>query len=348
MPMSPIRRLQIAAIVAYAGVAMCSAVGNATQKSTLDPSLYKHVTHVGWVVKDLDGVVAGWERLGIRNVRSGGVQAFPDVTFRGRPAPTKLKKVFAEVGDVTVQWIQPLDGDNAYSEFLEKHGEGIQHLAYAMPSEARWRDQIAWFREKGVDVVQQGSWQGEKGRGLFAYLDTAERGGGLTIELEYNPDATAAPPPGAATQEYPFTKITQYAFVVRDVKNVSDFYERIGLGPLPFDRMISVDRMYRGRPVPFEMYLGWGRNGDVPFEWIQSLAGPNVYEDYLKAHGEGFHHLAFNVRDMDDAIAIMSQRGASVTQSGGWDFPTSKGRFAYIDTERFGGVSTELLWNRPQ
>lgn len=100
--------------------------------------------------------------------------------------------------------------------------------------------------------------------------------------------------------------------------------------------------------IPYEMDLGWNRRGDVPFEWIQSIAGPNVYEEFMKAHGEGFHHLAVNVRDMDAAIALMKDRGANVTQSGGWDFPTSKGRFAYLDTERSGGVATELLWNKPQ
>jgi catechol 2,3-dioxygenase-like lactoylglutathione lyase family enzyme len=339
--------VQIAAVILGLWIGVTAAAPVRTQEAALDRSLFTHVGHVGWVVKDLDRVTAYWEKLGLRNIRRAGVQDFPDVTWRGRKAPTKLKKAVVDIGDVTIQWIQPIAGENAYSEFLEQHGEGIQHLAYAMPTETRWREQIAWFRAKGVGVVQQGSWQGGNGRGLFAYLDTAERGGGLTIELEHNPDAPGSAGTAAVTQDYPFTKITQYAFIVRDVKSVSDFYQSIGLGPLPFDRMISTDRMYRGRPVPFEMYLGWGRHGDVPFEWIQSLVGPSVYEEHLEAHGEGFHHIAFNVRDMDAAIALMKERGASVTQSGGWDFPTSKGRFVYLDTERFGGVSTELLWNKP-
>ncbi len=342
-----VHRVQVAVVMAGLAVGLSAAAPARPQQAALDPSLFKHVGHLGWVVKDLDGVVAYWEKLGLRNIRRAGIQDFPDVTWRGRKAPTKLKKAFVDVGDVTIQWIQPIAGENVYSEFLERHGDGVQHLAYAMPTEARWREQIAVFRAKGVEVVQQGSWQGQKGRGLFAYLDTAERGGGLTIELEHNPDAEGGSPPATATHDYPFTRITQYAFVVRDVKKVSDFYTSIGLGPLPFDKMVSTDRMYRGRPVPFEMLLGWGRNGDVPFEWIQSLAGPSVYEEHLTAHGEGFHHVAFNVRDMDEAIALMGRRGASVTQSGGWDFPTSKGRFAYVDTERHGGVSTELLWNKP-
>lgn len=340
-------RVQITAAGAALVLALTATAPVRTQQAAPDQSLFKHVSHLGWVVKDLDSVVAHWEKLGLRNIRRGGVEDFPDVTWRGRKAPTKLKKAFVDVGDVTIQWIQPIAGENAYAEFLKTHGDGVQHLAYAMPTEARWREQIAAFRAKGVDVAQEGSWPGRNGRGLFAYLDTAERGGGLTIELEHNPDASAGSGAKPAAQDYPFTRITQYAFVVRDVKKISDFYSSIGLGPLPFDKMVSIDRMYRGRPVPFEMTLGWGRNGDVPFEWIQSTAGPSVYEDHLKAHGEGFHHIAFNVRDMDDAIALMKARGATVTQSGGWDFPTSKGRFAYVDTERVGGVSTELLWNKP-
>lgn len=340
-------RLRIAAVVAALACGVTAAARARTQDAAIDLSLFKHVSHVGWVVKDLDRVVAYWEKLGLRNIRRSGIEEFPDVTWRGRRAPTRLKKASVDIGDVTIQWIEPVAGESAYSQFLRTHGDGIHHLAYAMPTGVRWREQLAWFRAKGLDAVQEGSWQGRSGRGLFAYLDTAERGGGLTIELEHDPDASGRSAAPGAAQDYPFTKITQYAFVVRDLQKVSDFYQGIGLGSLPFERMISTDRMYRGRPVPFEMYLGWGRSGDVPFEWIQSLVGPSVYDEHLERYGEGFHHLAFNVRDMDEAIALMQRRGASVTQSGGWDFPTSKGRFAYLDTERYGGVSTELLWNKP-
>jgi catechol 2,3-dioxygenase-like lactoylglutathione lyase family enzyme len=333
-------------IAAALWVALDVGIAADPQDAALDLSLFKHVSRVGWVVKDLDEVVAYWTKLGLRNIRRAGVQEVRELTWRGRPAPSKFDTASANIGDVTIQWLQPLAGENAYSEFLARHGDGIHHLAYTIPTEAHLRNQIAAFRARGVDVVQERRSDGPNGRGLVAYLDTAPRGGGLTIALEHNPDSRADDGTGT-TQEYPFTRITQYAFLVRDVAKVSEFYRSIGFGPLPFDRNISVDRIYRGRPVPFEMYLGWGRHGDVPFEWIQSLVGPNVYEEHLEAHGEGFHHLAFNVRDMDDAIALLKGRGANVTQSGGWDTPKSKGRFAYLDTERFGGVTTELLWNKP-
>jgi hypothetical protein len=113
------------------------------------------------------------------------------------------------------------------------------------------------------------------------------------------------------------------------------------------DHNISVDRFYRGQPGKFEMDLGWQRFGDAPFEWIQSTQGPNVYEEYLKAHGEGFHHLGVTVEDMDAATKIMEGRGGPRSQWGGWDTPKSKGRFAYLDTDPHGGVTLELIWNQP-
>jgi methylmalonyl-CoA/ethylmalonyl-CoA epimerase len=169
----------------------------------------------------------------------------------------------------------------------------------------------------------------------------------MTLALEYNPDEARDPTP-ASTNEDPFTRITQYAFVVRDVHKVSAFYERIGLGALPIERNISLDRVYRGSPGAFEMLLGWGRKTDLVFEWIQSMVGPNVYEEYLQQHSGGLHHLGFNVTDMDAAIAKLRSRGLGVTMSRGWNVNGYEGRFAYFDADKHGGVTIELLWNKPR
>ena len=134
------------------------------------------------------------------------------------------------------------------------------------------------------------TWKTDAGTGRFEYLDTAREGGGMTIELEHDPGKAAGTSMPSGNED-PFTRITQYAFVVRDVRRVSGYYERIGLGSLPIDHNVSLDRVYRGQPGKFEMLLGWGRRSDVVFEWIQPLVGPNVYEEHLERHGEGFHHL---------------------------------------------------------
>lgn len=316
-------------------------------KPTVDLSIYRHVAHVGWVAKDLDRVVGYWEKLGLKNVRHEGVQEFPDVTYRGKKTPLSMKMAFARIGDMEIEWIEPVKGKSVYTEFLQAHGDGVQHLAYATSSAEQFEEQLKYFKAKGVDIIQRGSWKGEKGQGLFAYLDTASKGGGLTMEVMYSPDD----PPGAARpeseNEYPFNKVVQYAIVVRDDKKVGAFFEGLGFGGMPIDHNVSVNRNYRGQPGKFEMDLGWWHWGDVTFEWIQPLIGPSVYHEFLKKHGEGFHHLAFNVKDMDEAIKLLEARGAPLSQSGGWDNPDSKGRFAYMDTEPYGGVTIELLWNQP-
>ncbi len=315
---------------------------------SVDLSIYRHVVQVGWVVKDLDRVVDYWEKLGLKHINRTGVREFPDITFRGKKTPLSMKTAFGDIDGVQMEWIQPVKGKSVYDEFLAAHGDGVHHLAYAVSSPEQLDEQVASFKAKGVDIVQHGSWEGKRGKGRFAYLDLAGKGGGLTLELMYSPDA---PTPGTvkpAENEYPFSKIVQYAFLVRDIKSVSEYYQRLGFGGMPVDHNISVDRNYRGQPGKFEMYLGWWRWGDVTFEWIQSLVGPSVYEEYLNAHGEGLHHLAFEVADMDKAVELFKAKGVAVGQSGGWDNPRSKGRFAYLDTEPFGGVTIELLWNKPR
>ncbi len=317
-------------------------------KPTVDLSVYGRVVHVGWVVKDLDRVVHYWEKLGLKNIGPAGVREFPDVTFRGRKTPLSLKMAFANIGGVQIEWIQPVDGTSTYDEYLRQHGDGVHHLAFAVTSPEQLAEQIRYFQAKGVNVVQRGTWEGAKGQGAFAYLDTAAQGGALTMELIYNPDRPATASAAKSENDYPFNKISHYAIVVRDVQKVSEYYERLGFGGTPVNRNVSLNRNYRGQPGKFEMYLGWWRWGDAPFEWIQPLVGPSIYHDHLSARGEGFHHLGFDVTDMDQAVELLQARGAPLSQTGGWDTPSSKGRFAYFDTEPYGGISIELIWNQPQ
>jgi catechol 2,3-dioxygenase-like lactoylglutathione lyase family enzyme len=197
-------------------------------------------------------------------------------------------------------------------------------------------------------VIQRGSWKATNGQGQYAYLDTAGRGGGFTIALMFNPDG---PPHGsevASTHEYPLNKFTHYAFMVRDMKKVDAFYQSLGFGGMAIDHNISLNRIYRGEPGKFEMYLGWWRWGSVPIEWIETIAGPNIYEEHLEKHGEGFHHVGLDVKDMDEGIRLLGTRGAPASQLAGWDNPRAVGRATYLDTEPVGGVVAELIWNQPK
>lgn len=344
--------VKVIAGVSILGFIVCLPVRHATSataspKPSVDLAVFHHVDHIGWIVKDLDGVLAYWKKLGLKDIHDDGIQDFPDTVYRGQKTPLRLRMAFASFGNADIEWIQPVQGASVYDEFLKQHGDGVQHLAYLVASPEDLNKQVNYFKSRGVGVVQFGSWKGTKGEGKFAYLDTAAQGGNINIELCYNPDAGPSGSRPESQNLYPLNHLTQYAFVVRNLKKVSDYYAGLGFNPMSVDHSIPVDRNYRGKPGAFEMYLGWWRFGDITYEWIQSLKGLTVYDEYLRAHGEGLHHLAFVVHDMDEATQLMASRGAPVSQSGGWDNPGSKGRFAYLDAEPRGGVTIELLWDAP-
>jgi methylmalonyl-CoA/ethylmalonyl-CoA epimerase len=125
--------------------------------------------------------------------------------------------------------------------------------------------------------------------------------------------------------------ITQFAFSIKDMDAVSDYWERLGWPKIEVTKPTLTDMRYRGQPSDSVAYLGWHRHAAVPYEWILSIKGPNVYEDHLRKHGEGVHHIAFNTDDMDREVARWEAAGYVTSQSGGWgekgkaaraDFPT--------------------------
>jgi 4-hydroxyphenylpyruvate dioxygenase-like putative hemolysin len=89
------------------------------------------------------------------------------------------------------------------------------------------------------------------------------------------------------------------------------------------------------------------RHGKVVYEWIIPEKGPSTWHDHLDKHGEGVHHIALNVDDMDKAIAEWKQAGYEYVMGGAWGEAgkPGSGRFAYVDAQRASGIDVELLWN---
>jgi catechol 2,3-dioxygenase-like lactoylglutathione lyase family enzyme len=311
-----------------------------------EQAIYGHVAHLGWIVRDLDAVTRAWRAFGVTDIQEAGALDLP-MTEQGKRTTIRVRRATARIGTQAIHWIQPLGESNVFTSFLASHGEGVHHIAFDFPSRERLNEELRSLAAAGIRTAQEGTVSTPAGPAQFAYLETAELGGGIAVELEYNPTVLNAAPPVRSANEDPFNRITQFAFVVRDIKAVNDYWTRFGLGAFGFNRNISLDRVYRRQPGRFEMLLGFNRHGEVPLEWIQPLVGPSVYEEYVTAHHEGLHHLGFNVTDIDATIARLGQRGLGVTMSGRWDTNGSQGRFAYLDAERHGGVTIELLWNKP-
>lgn len=131
--------------------------------------------------------------------------------------------------------------------------------------------------------------------------------------------------------------------VVRDVERAAEYYtSTFGIGPFKiFDYRFENGTLY-GRPASFKLKLGFARMGQVMFELIQVLEGETIYKEFLDKKGEGLHHLGFYVSDIDERLEAFARKGIGVIQ--GARYPG--GGFAYLDTERVGGVIFELAIRR--
>lgn len=134
--------------------------------------------------------------------------------------------------------------------------------------------------------------------------------------------------------------VSQIGVVVRDLDKTIEYYEKVlSLGPFVRLEFPFTETFYYGKPVDSLWTLGFCSLGPVELELIQPITGPSVYEDFLKEKGEGIHHLGFDVKDMDEKLAICQKMGIQVIQNG-WGATC---RFAYLDTVRIGGITIELV-----
>jgi methylmalonyl-CoA/ethylmalonyl-CoA epimerase len=304
------------------------------------PDFYRKVAGVHWVVSDLERVKAGWAKLGFPVQDLGEVSA--SGSYLGQYGSARFRIAQARLAGAEVSWIQPLESESAFAEHLARHGDGVFSILYAVPTREALDAEVARLGALGVGVLQRGELGTPAGRIAVVHMDTAAEGK-YVLGLVHDETPRPASEPGTAIP----LKLSQYALVVRSLEKVSAYWERLGFPKMEVTHGSLTDLVYRGQPGKFDQKLGWHRHGTVTWEWIEPLAGPTVYEDFLAEHGEGFHHFAFDVPDIDAAGAFFAAHGAPIVQSGGWGEKgkPGSGRFAYAATDAFGGVTTELLWN---
>jgi hypothetical protein len=313
------------------------------------PALYRRVASVHWAVRDLDAVKAGWARLGFPALQDLGPMEVAG-SYRGQTGTARLRVATARFDAVDVVWVQPLSGENAFTSYLARHGDGVFSLNYQADTREALEGEVARLGTLGVGVLQRGELPLPGGTVSIVHMDT-EADGKYVVGLVHGTPAAAAktPPPAQAAARPPFPlKLSQYALVVERLQPVSDYWARLGLPPMEVTHPSLSELRYHGAPGRFDQKLGWHRHGTITFEWIEPLQGPTVYLDFLKSHGEGVHHLAFDVPDIDAAARAWEALGTPIVQSGAWGEKgkPGSGRFAYADTTPDGGLTIELLWNQ--
>jgi methylmalonyl-CoA/ethylmalonyl-CoA epimerase len=142
-------------------------------------------------------------------------------------------------------------------------------------------------------------------------------------------------------------KIGQVAFVVRDLEaSMRAFWSDFGIGPWSmylFQPPRVKDMMYRGRRQDFRMRVAFAMCGETQIELVQSIEGPNLYEEFLAQCGEGVQHLGIHVADMTAATGQMQALGYEIVQSGRGYGVHGDGAFAYFSTGDRLGTLIELI-----
>ncbi len=85
--------------------------------------------------------------------------------------------------------------------------------------------------------------------------------------------------------------------------------------------------------------LAWGKLGETVVELLQPTEDKSLWAVFLKEHGEGLHHVAVNVADIEAAVDAL-------VAEGGEKLVGTPGAFAYVDIKGPGGVILELLKTR--
>jgi len=130
-----------------------------------------------------------------------------------------------------------------------------------------------------------------------------------------------------------FKKIAQVAVVVKDVhESAKKNWDNHGIGPWgiwTFDPSSVTDMTIRGKRVDYAMRVAIATIGDVMWELIEPLDEKSIYAEFLKEHGEGLHHVLFEVDDFDKTVSHFKDKGIEMLQGGSWK---GKIKYAYFDT----------------
>ncbi len=306
------------------------------------PDYYQSVNRVTWISGNIDGILPAWTALGMTDIqRPTKMKGLG--TDHGKPSTIETWQATGRLGNLTVNFLQPGSSrqgggqSNSYNDFLTKHKDGIFAVVHEVPSKEAMGKEIQRMAELGVRVLQQVTFEIDAPV-TYTYFDT-EPQGKYVLGLVYWP--------GGAPKPLEQKTVSHLALVVHDAAAVSAYWQKLGLPGFELEHATPRDdSRYRGQPLLLAFEVGFQKMGAISYEWIQPPSTPaNIYADFLRLHGEGIQHIGMPVDDLSKATALYEKLGFTVWQAGAWGDigKPNSGQYHYMDTDKVGGVSAELI-----
>ena len=294
------------------------------------------ITQIGVVVKDLKKTMRdyydtlGWGPWYVYELKK---PRHHHTELRGENVEYTTRIAETRVGDIDFELIEPIDGPSIYKEHLEDYGEGLHHIA-CMGNGLDYEETLARFEELGFKKTMSGSIDNIN----YYYLNSEEK---LKIILESGsgharslvPDWTF---PEKMANDIKEITVTQIGVVVKDIRESLKNYTRLlGWGPWNVYELksprLDKTKVY-GEEVRYSSIIAETRVGDIDFELIEPISGPNIYTDYLEKYGEGLHHIACmgSNSSSEDIFRQFSENGFKKTMTGRID---KEIEYYYLDTD---------------
>ena len=124
-----------------------------------------HIEHIGIAVKNIAEHLPYYEN--VLGLKCYNVEEVAD---------QKVKTAFFKVGQTKIELLEPTSEDSTIAKFIEKRGEGVHHIAFAVPDVAK---ALAEVEAKNVQVIDKTPRHGAEGLEI-AFLHPKSTGGVLT------------------------------------------------------------------------------------------------------------------------------------------------------------------------
>ena len=141
-------------------------------------------------------------------------------------------------------------------------------------------------------------------------------------------------------------KPSQIAIIVNDVEATKRKYAEFWGVEVPptidagaFD---VTQTEYKGKPAPEAgCNMAFFDLEAIQFEIIEPNSAQSTWRDFLEEHGEGLHHIAFEVKDLQEGMKACTDFGMELTQWG--HYGDGSGGYAYFDATKDLKCFIELL-----
>jgi methylmalonyl-CoA/ethylmalonyl-CoA epimerase len=97
--------------------------------------------------------------------------------YRGKPSEGQAKLTFFNLGQVVLELIEPVGEGTSWKEFLDKKGEGVQHLGFQVVDPDKATQAL---EQEGMPVLHSGRYDSDDG--TYIYVDS-QKALGVVIEL---------------------------------------------------------------------------------------------------------------------------------------------------------------------